>query len=179
MFGVFSLLLQEALGYTVAQNYYFFAGFAVSSVLLQAFVVGPVSDRLGDRRTSNIGLMFALASFLVVPFVHSFWTAELMIIPFAAGMALARPCLTSLITDATPQDQRGVILGTGSALDNLSGVIMPPISTGLLGRYGSTATGLPSTLFSLIALVMGLYAQRRARKVEAETTAAEPVTSSA
>jgi MFS family permease len=167
MFGVFSLLMQSALGFTVDQIYYFFAGFAASSVLLQAFVVGPLSDRLGDRRTSNIGLTFAVAGFLAVPFVHSLLTAEFMMLPFAIGMALARPCLTSLITDATPADQRGVILGTGSALDNLSGVVMPPVSTSLLGRYGPPATGVPSTVFALIALAMGLYAMRRTPKPDA------------
>lgn len=171
MFGVFSLLLQEALGYTVAQNYYFFAGFAASSVLLQAFVVGPVSDRLGDRQTSNVGLFLALLGFCAVPFVHNLVTAEIMMLPFAAGMALTRPCLTSLITDATPDDQRGVILGTGSALDNLSGVIMPPISTGLLGKFGPAATGLPSTIFALIALTMGVIAARRERASAAKVSA--------
>lgn len=168
MFGVFSLLLQEALGYSVAQNYYFFAGFAVSSVLLQAFVVGPVSDRLGDRQTSNVGLFLALVGFCAVPFVHNLATAEIMMLPFAAGMALTRPCLTSLITDATPDDQRGVILGTGSALDNVSGVIMPPLSTGLLGKFGPAATGLPSTIFALVALTMGIIAARRERRAAAK-----------
>lgn len=163
MFGVFTLLLQAALGYTVTQNYYFFAGFAVSNVIMQGFVVGPVSDRYGNRGTSNVGLGLALLSFLAVPFIHTFLTAELMMLPFSAGMALARPTLTSLITDATPGDQRGIILGTGSALDNISGVVMPPISTGLLGRYGPIATGLPSTIFALIALGMGLIAARRER----------------
>jgi MFS family permease len=95
-------------------------------------------------------------------------TAELMMVPFAIGMALTRPCLTALITDATPEDQRGVILGTGSALDNLSGVVMPPISTGLLGRYGPPATGLPSTLFALIALTLGLIARRRENRESLE-----------
>jgi predicted MFS family arabinose efflux permease len=160
MFGVFALLLQASLGFDVTQNYYFFAGFAVSSVIFQGFVVGPLSEKLGDRRCSNLGLFLALIGFCAVPFVHSLLTAELMMLPFAAGMALARPCLTSLITDHTPEDQRGVILGTGSALDNVSGVIMPPISTGLLGKYGPAYVGLPSTLFALIALTMGLIAQR-------------------
>ena len=164
MFGVFSLLLQEALGYTVDKTYYFFAGFSATSVIMQAFVVGPVSDRLGDRRTSNIGLGFALASYLAIPFVHTLFTAELFMLPFAIGMALARPCLASLITDATPENQRGVVLGTGSALDNISGVIMPPISTSLLGRYGPPATGLPSTAFAIVALAMGVAAARKSAK---------------
>lgn len=161
MFGVFALFYQAALGFQVTQVYYFFAGFAVASVIMQGFVVGPVSEWLGDRKCSNLGLAIALFGFCIVPFVHTIFSALLMMLPFAAGMALVRPCLTSLITDHTPEDQRGVILGTGSALDNVSGVVMPPIATGLLGSYGTAFVGIPSTIFALVALVMGLVAARR------------------
>ena len=162
-FGVFALFLQAALAYNVTENYYFFAGFAMLSVFLQGAVVGPISDRLGDRTTSTIGIFAAVIAFLSVPFVHDLLHACFVGVPFAIGMALARPCLTSLVTAATPEDQRGVILGTGSALDNLSGILMPPLSTGLLGRYGPTAVGVPSALFSMIALAMGLLAAQRKR----------------
>jgi MFS transporter, DHA1 family, tetracycline resistance protein len=162
-FGVFALFLQAALGYNVTQNYYFFAGFAMLSVFLQGAVVGPVSDKLGDRTTSTIGIFSAVVAFCAVPFVHDLLHATFVGVPFAIGMALARPCLTSLVTAATPEDQRGVILGTGSALDNLSGVLMPPLATGLLGRYGPASVGAPSALFAMIALAMGLLAAQRKR----------------
>jgi MFS transporter, DHA1 family, tetracycline resistance protein len=160
-FGVFALFLQASLGYNVTENYYFFAGFSALSVLLQGAVVGPLSDRLGDRVTSTIGIACGVAAFCAVPFVHDLLHAAYVGVPFAFGLALARPCLTSLITAATPPDQRGVILGVGSALDNVSGIVMPPIATGLLGRYGPSSVGLPSTVFAMIALVLGLIATRK------------------
>lgn len=176
MFGVFSLFYKAALGYDVNQIYYLFAAFAASNVILQGFVVGPVSEALGDRRCSNVGLVLALVSFLTVPFVHSLLVALLMMIPFSAGMALARPTLASLITDRTPADQRGVILGTGSSLDSVSGMLMPPLSTGLLGKYGPASVSIPSTLFAVISLAMGLLASRKEPRAHAaralESTAA-------
>lgn len=174
MFGVFALLLKATLGYDVQYLYYFFAGFSVANVIMQAFVVGPASEALGDRRCSNLGIVIALLSYGAVPFIHSLGTAIIMMLPFSAGMALTRPCLSSLITNRTPEDQRGVILGTGSSLDNLSGVIMPPISTGLLGKFGPGYVGIPSALFALIALIMGVAAMRKEMKapVVAPSTAA-------
>jgi DHA1 family tetracycline resistance protein-like MFS transporter len=165
-FGVFSLFLQAALHYDVTQIYYFFAGFSALSVVLQGSVVGPVSDRLGDRVTSTIGILAALVAFCVVPLVHTLATALLVGVPFAVGIALTRPCLTSLITAATPEDQRGVVLGTGSGLDNVSGMVMPPISTGLLGKFGPPFVGIPSAIFAAIALTMGLMASQRERQPE-------------
>ena len=161
MFAVFSLFFKAALHYDVTQIYYLFAGFAVTNVILQGFVVGPVSEALGDRRCSNLGLALAIVSFCVVPFVHDLLGAAFMMLPFSAGMALARPTLASLITDRTPDNQRGVILGTGSSLDSVSGMIMPPVSTGLLGMYGPAFVSIPSTLFSLVSLAMGLIAARK------------------
>jgi MFS family permease len=133
----------------------------VSNVIMQAFVVGPVSEALGDRRCSNLGIAVTMLSFCAVPLVHSLWTATLMMLPFSAGMALTRPCLSSLIANRTPENQRGVILGTGSSLDNLSGVVMPPIATGLLGSYGPPFVSIPSALFAVIALTLGLAAARK------------------
>jgi MFS family permease len=128
---------------------------------LQGFVVGPVSEALGDRRCSNLGLALALVSFCVVPFVHDLLGAAFMMLPFSGGMALARPTLASLITDRTPNAQRGVILGTGSSLDSVSGMLMPPVSTGLLGMYGPAFVSLPSAFFSIVALAMGVAAVRK------------------
>lgn len=161
MFGVFALLLQAVLGYDPTDLYYFFAGFSVANVIMQAFVVGPVSEALGDRRCSNVGIAITILAFCAVPFVHTLWTAILMMLPFAAGMALTRPCLSSLIANRTPENQRGVILGTGSSLDNLSGVIMPPIATGLLGSYGPAFVSIPSALFALVSVVMGVIGSRK------------------
>ena len=161
MFGVFALLLQAVLGFDPTNLYYFFAGFSVSNVIMQAFVVGPVSEALGDRRCSNTGIAITILSFCAVPFVHSLWTAVLMMLPFSAGMALTRPCLSSLIANRTPENQRGVILGTGSSLDNLSGVVMPPVATGLLGSFGPQVVSIPSALFAVVALSMGLLAARK------------------
>lgn len=161
MFGVFALFLQAVLGFDPTGLYYFFAGFSVSNVIMQAFVVGPVSEALGDRRCSNLGIAITILSFCAVPFVHSLLTATMMMLPFSAGMALTRPCLSSLIANRTPENQRGVILGTGSSLDNLSGVVMPPIATGLLGSYGPAFVSTPSAFFALIALSLGLLAVRK------------------
>lgn len=161
MFAVFSLFFKAALHYDVTQIYYLFAGFAVTNVILQGFVVGPVSEALGDRRCSNLGLALTIVSFCVVPFVHDLLVAAFMMLPFSAGMALARPTLASLITHSTPDNQRGVILGTGSSLDSVSGMLMPPVSTGLLGLYGPAVVSIPSALFSLVSLTMGLIAARK------------------
>ncbi|MBV8671386.1 MAG: MFS transporter [Candidatus Eremiobacteraeota bacterium] len=160
-FGVFALLLQAALGFNAASSSFFFASFGVLSVIMQLGPGPRIIDNIGDRRSSNIGIACALAGFLLVPFVHSVATLVPTFLLFGIGMAIARPALSSILTAGAPENQRGTILGVSSALDNLSGVSMPPLSTSLLGRYGPQWAGAVSSLFAFVALVMGLAAQRR------------------
>jgi multidrug resistance protein len=160
-FGVFALLMQAALGFTATNTSFFFASFGVLSVILQLGPGPRIIDTLGDRRSSNIGIGLALCGFLLVPFIHNLVTMLPTFLLFAIGMGLARPALSSILAAGAPENQRGTILGVSSALDNLSGVSMPPASTFLLGRYGPPWAGAVSSLFAFVALLMGLAAQRK------------------
>jgi DHA1 family tetracycline resistance protein-like MFS transporter len=170
-FGVFALLMQAALGFTATNTSFFFASFGALSVILQLGPGPRLIDALGDRRSSNIGIALALCGFMLVPLIHSIWTMLPTFLLFGIGMAIARPALSSILAAGAPENQRGTILGVSSALDNLSGVTMPPLSTGLLGRYGPAWAGAVSSLFALVALLMGLGAQRRENASVGDRTA--------
>ena len=172
-FGVFTLLIKEALGFSPAQTSYLFAAFGVINVVLQVGVVGKSNDVLGPRRTSNIGIASLLAGFLLVPFIHGILWLIPVVVLFSIGMSISRPSLAALLTDCAPENQRGTILGVSSALDSISGVLMPPVSTGILGAFGPAWSGSVSAFWSAIGLGMGLFAQRK------ERSAAEPVSAEA
>ncbi len=165
-FAVVTLLLKEAVGFSAISSSFFFAAFGVISVLFQVLAVGETNDRLGARNTANLGIGCLLLGFLLVPLVHGVWTVLPTMVLFGFGMAIARPSLTALLTDRTPENQRGTILGVNSALDNLSGILMPPLSTGVLGRFGPAWAGAPSAFWSAIALALGLNARRKERMTE-------------
>lgn len=163
-FGVFTLLLKEALGFSGSDSSYFFAGFGLISVVLQLTAVGGTNARFGARRTANIGILALLVGFLLVPFIHNVPTLLPTMLLFAFGMSITRPSLTALLTDRTPENQRGTILGVSSALDNLSGVLMPPVSTGVLGAFGPAWAGAPSAFWAAVALALGLRLQRKEQR---------------
>ncbi len=160
-FGVYALLMQAALHFSAAQTSFFFAGFGVLGVILQLGPAPKTIEAVGDRRSSNIGIVCALAAFLWVPFIHSVAAMIPTVVLFAIALAMARPGLLSRLTQVAPENERGTILGVSSALDNLSGFTMPPLSTGLLGRYGPAYAGVVSAFFAFLALTMGLIVQRR------------------
>jgi hypothetical protein len=52
------------------------------------------------------------------------------------------------------------VLGTSSSLDSLSGIVAPPVSTGLLATYGPRFASVESLVFAAIALGMGIASAR-------------------
>jgi len=160
-YSVIALYLQRQLGFALARTDFFFAAFAAVSVIMNAGAVGGVSRRTGDRRMSNIGLASLLAGFAMLAFVHSVSLLVVSMVLFAFGSALSQNGITALISNAVNDREQGTVLGVGSSLDSLSGIVAPPISTGLLGGAGPSFAGLAPSFFVLAALVMGIVAARR------------------
>lgn len=171
-FAVFALYLQRQLGFSLAQTDYLFSIFAVFNVFMNVVMVGRISARLGDRWMSNVGLTSMVAGFAVVPFVHNILVLSALMLLFAFGIALTNTGITALISNAASDRDQGMVLGTSSSLDSLSGILAPPVSTGLLSGYGPGFAGVESLALAGLALVMGLRSARgEEAAIETEATA--------
>ena len=159
-FAVIALYLQRQLGFSLTQTDYFFSIFAVLNVIANTLLVGRISARLGDRAMSNVGLVSLVAAFLTLPFVHHLGVLAATMVLFSFGLPLVSTGITALISNAVSDREQGVVLGTSSSLDSLSGILAPPVSTGLLTGFGPAFAGLEPFALSAIALVMGLAAAR-------------------
>ncbi|MBV9972877.1 MAG: MFS transporter [Candidatus Eremiobacteraeota bacterium] len=174
-FAVFALYLQAALGFTASQTMFMFAAYGVFNTLLQVLLVGRLSDALGDRWTSNLGLSTLVAGFALVAFAHTLFGVAIVFALFGIGMCLTTPTITSLISEAAPANQRGTILSVASSLDSFSGVITPMASTAVLGRYGSPFAGIVPLCFEFVALVVGLFSTKRERRQTKSDVASTPL----
>ncbi len=159
-FGVIALYLKAQLHFTLVEADYYFSLFAISNVIINGVLVGRLSNRLGDRSMSSLGLGSLVFSFALVPFVHGVPALSGVLLLFSIGMALANTGITALISNAAANERQGTVLGVSSSLDSLSGMVSPPISTGLLGRLGAPFAGVTSLVFAAIALALGLAAAR-------------------
>jgi DHA1 family tetracycline resistance protein-like MFS transporter len=162
-FAAFALVLQAQLGFGPTSTSYFFAGFGFVSIIIQLFIVGRVVDRFGMRSASNFGFLCAVVFFAIIPFVRSVPALSLTIVLFSLALSLTNATLAALLTGAAPEHARGTVLGVGSSLESIAGIVMPSISTAVLAVYGSPWTAAISGFFALIALVLGLRAQNRER----------------
>ena len=153
-----ALYLGGQLHFGVVQTTEYFSAFALANVAINGFGIGKASSRLGDRVMSTLGLASLVVAFSVLPFTHTVWTVGGAMILFAIGGAFANNGITALISNAATDREQGTVLGVGSSLDSLSGIIAPPISTGLLSRYGAPYASVESLALAAIGLLMGLAA---------------------
>jgi MFS family permease len=75
---------------------------------------------------------------------------------FAMGSAYANNGINAMLSNAASEREQGTVLGVGSSLDSLSGIIAPPISTGLLTTYGSGFAGVESLVMAIVGLILGV-----------------------
>ncbi len=166
MYGWFSamaLVLHAQLGWNVAEMSYVFAAFGVLQVALQLTTIGRVVDALGSRMSVNAGFAFCLAAFVLVPFVHTFAPAAVLMLLFGIGLSLNNSAFPALASEVSADDKRGTVLGVMGGLDSFAGFVMPPIVTGTLGAFGvPPADGIVLGLVA-VALVVGLMQTRAAR----------------
>jgi DHA1 family tetracycline resistance protein-like MFS transporter len=161
-FSVFTLVLAKQFGFDAAGASYFFCVFGLASIVFQIGIVGRLTDALGDRLSSNIGFATLLIGFGVVPFAHTIPMAIVMVVFFSLGLSLVNATIPALLSANAPDNMRGTVLGTASALESASGVIMPVLSTYILQVAGVTPTIAITFTLTVAALIMGLAAMRTA-----------------
>jgi MFS family permease len=67
---------------------------------------------------------------------------------------MVRPTLTSLITQATPREEQGVVLGLTQSLNSVALIIAPPLGGFLIERGWLTAWGLVASAVTFIGLML-------------------------
>jgi len=159
-FAVFALVLQRQLGFNGQSTSYAFAAFGLVGVVMQLRIVGPISDAIGNRAASSLGLASLIAFFALMPLVHGIVPLLAILIVFSFGMSLTNATIPALLTDAARDQTRGTVLSVGDSMQSIAGIVMPAISTSVLAAYGSGWTAAIPLLFVAIALGLGLAAAR-------------------
>ena len=129
----------EQVGYTWA-----FAGFL--GIFLQGPALGRMVKKFGEAALNRVGFAAYATGYLLLAFAYSI---PMLIAATAASAigSLVRPTLTSMITQAAPREEQGVVLGLTQSLTSISQMAGPPlagylIQKGLLSGWGFTAAAV-------------------------------------
>jgi MFS family permease len=136
----------EQVGYTWA-----FAGLV--GILLQGPALGRLVKRFGERALNRTGFMSYACGYAILAFCHSIPVLALATVVSTIG-GLVRPTLTSLITQATPREEQGVVLGLTQSLNSVSMIVAPPLGGYLIEHGWLTAWGLAASAVAVLGMML-------------------------
>ena len=128
------------------------------SGLIGALVQGALrrlAKRFGEERLALFGLATMAAAYFFLGAAHHVATLIVLIIVGSVGAAVVRPCLTTLITKAVPEQEQGSVLGVSQSLSSLAQAMGPAAATWLIGRDEIVLFGVFCGTFSLLAWFVG------------------------
>jgi MFS family permease len=116
-------------------------------VFIRFVIFVPLRNRLGDRRTSLLGLVMFVVVFFLLSYVENqiHFAAILCAASFAASCS--RGILTSFLSRAVRPWEQGRAMGMSASLDSFAHIVGPLVGGFILGSlplwmYGSLASGL-------------------------------------
>jgi DHA1 family tetracycline resistance protein-like MFS transporter len=140
----------EQLGYLWA-----FAGFL--GIFLQGPALGRLVKRFGEARLNRVGFAGYVGGYAVLAFSHSIPMLIAATVVTSLG-TLVRPALTSLITQAAPPDEQGVILGLTQSLTSVAQIVAPPLGGFLIQQALLTGWGLTASAVAFLGLLLASQA---------------------
>ena len=136
----------EQVGYSWA-----FAG--LLGICLQGPALGKLVKRFGEHALNKVGFMGYVSGYALLAFCHSIPMLALATLVTSIG-GLVRPTLTSLITQATPREEQGVVLGLTQSLNSVALIIAPPLGGYLIEHGWLTSWGLIASAVAFIGLML-------------------------
>lgn len=111
------------------------AGFGAVHAFFQAFLTGPLTKNLGEKKTITVGMTADAIGLLFLAFATQSWMVVPILFLLAAG-GIAMPALQALLSNTTNSEAQGTLQGTLTSLTNLSAIIGP---LGFTALYTATS----------------------------------------
>ncbi len=125
-----------------------FACFGLLFFLSQAFLVGPLTARLGTRNTLRFGMLSDAIGNLLMGLSSRGWM-PFAIMPLLATGSIGTPALQAELSRAAGEDRQGELQGTLSSVGNLASVIGPIVAT---AAFATTQVTLPGAIWFVGAI---------------------------
>jgi len=154
--------------WTVAQTGWSLALVGLMAAIVQGGLTRVVVANLGEQRSAIFGLTVSVVAYALYGFAPEGWMMY-AIICFGSLGGVTTPALQGLISRSTGADEQGAVQGALTSLASVTGILGPPIVTGLFGFFISQGAPMKlpgvafyfSSLLSVGALVLAARSFRR------------------
>lgn len=151
--SLFALYADKQLNFTAKEAGRFLALIGFLGIIWQGGIIGPIVKRFGDFKTLVFGLTASAVGMYYLVTVDSWWKLLIVGIFFSLGHGIARPSLTSLVTQAAPDNRRGGALGSMASIESFSRIIAPIFGGFIIKLHPSYMGWVGGILFTLAVIV--------------------------
>jgi len=149
----------------------FLLGFAGAiGAATQLLLVERVDKKFGPFMLAQGAFVVALAAYVALGFATAIWGFIIVLVAWAIGGSALRPALNTLISEQSPDDERGTVLSIADSLSNLSMIVAPAIGAYIVSTQARLAGILPAACVAC-ALGLGLLAKRRGEAADPKAVA--------
>jgi MFS family permease len=116
-----------------------FAAIGLTAMLVQGGLIGPIRKRIGEVKMIIYGTVVMALALCLIPFPKVL-SGELPIMALLAfGNSIATPVLTSLVSELSPENERGELIGVFQSVQSLGRIIGPLAGGGLFNYFSPNA----------------------------------------
>jgi MFS transporter, DHA1 family, tetracycline resistance protein len=128
-----------------------YAGFL--GIFLQGPLLGKMVKRFGESNLNRAGFVGYAAGYATLAYCFSIPMLIAATTISAIG-TLVRPTLTSMITQAAPREDQGVVLGLTQSLTSTAQIIGPPLAGFLIQHGALSGWGLTAAGIAMVGLIL-------------------------
>jgi len=131
-------------------------------IVVQGFLIGKITKRIGERRTLLIGLVIMSLGYLAVAtFAKDFGTLMAMTSLISLGNSLTFPTVNALISINSRRDEQGEVMGVTQSAASLARVV-GPVWGGLLFINVISWPFYSAAIFIAMAFVLAYFRAKKA-----------------
>ena len=133
-------------------NGFVLAAVGVSQAVVEGFLLHHITDRMGERRTAILGYGAGALGYAVLAIAVAGWTILPAVMLIALG-GLAIPSVRAMVAGSGQANNQGEMQGMLSAVEGLTAVMAPLVTSGLFFLFTSSKVplALPGAPFALAA----------------------------
>ena len=159
---------RERFGFEQIDMAYLFLFMGVIVATIQGRLIGRLVDRLGERRVIVTGAAAFVIGFVLVPSVWQLPVLYGVAFFFAVGQGLCYPALTALVSKASPESERGSLLGLAAAAGSLARFLGPLLSGFLYDVAKAAGAFYAGAVLMTVALIIAARMKAEGGRMKAE-----------
>ena len=140
--------------------------------VIQGGFIRPIVQRLGDKPTFMLGLVFGALGLVAAALAHSVALFALALVPLAFGIGFGHPTMSSLVSLVARGDEQGRVQGAASAVESLGRTIGPVWGNASLQQFGEATPYMSAAAFLLLTLAARRRVSHRATRTKLSETIA-------